>query len=136
LAIATGCLEDFSLQFIDRVISLIENRTHENTRMADSRITAGQAINAEDSGLEKFVWAVFHRLASHSSTKILKVACEQITSELFPSVIFPFSVHGQEVYYLCSKYNSRDGRLRKIVCFYFTSVHSCKLKRIARTIYC
>jgi len=55
----TSCLEDFSLQFLDSVLALVESKTHENTRMADHR-ASNAVINMEDLGLEKLLWAVWY----------------------------------------------------------------------------
>jgi len=72
LCLATACLEDFTLQIVDRVLSLIENRTLENTRMADNR-TLQNVLSNEDQSLDKFLWSVFHRIANQSSTSICEV---------------------------------------------------------------
>ncbi|ODM89343.1 Proteasome activator complex subunit 4 [Orchesella cincta] len=77
LCLATACLEDFTLQIVDRVLSLIENRTLENTRMADNR-TLQNVLSNEDQSLDKFLWSVFHRIANQSSTSI----CEAVSSKL------------------------------------------------------
>lgn len=53
----TSCLEDFSLQFLDSILALVESKTHENTRMADHR-ASNVGINIEDLSLEKVLWAV------------------------------------------------------------------------------
>jgi hypothetical protein len=72
LCISTGCLEDFLVQFLDRILNLIDSRIVENTRMADSR-AVNEGSNIEDLSLEKFIWAVFHRIAVQSSSQICKV---------------------------------------------------------------
>lgn len=72
LCLATACLEDFVLQIVERVLSLIENRTLENTRMADNR-NLQNVLSTEDQSLDKFLWSVFQRIANQSSTVICEV---------------------------------------------------------------
>lgn len=77
LCLSTACMEDFVLQIVDRVLSLIENRTLENTRMADNR-TLQNVLSNEDQSLDKFLWSVFLRIANQSST----VICEVVAAKL------------------------------------------------------
>ncbi|CAG7816101.1 unnamed protein product, partial [Allacma fusca] len=74
----TGGFDDFVVQLLDRVFTLIENRAHENTRMADSRIA--NSVNMEDISLQRIIWAVFRPLATHSSSAICKIAVDKIVS--------------------------------------------------------
>ncbi|XP_035710341.1 proteasome activator complex subunit 4A isoform X3 [Folsomia candida] len=86
LCLASGCLEDFLVQFLDRILNLIDSRQVENTRMADNR-TINEGANVEDISLEKFIWAVFHRIATQSSTKICKAVIKKVVSFAFANTL-------------------------------------------------
>jgi len=79
LCLETAVMEDFVVQFFDRVLSLVESRSVENTRMSDNRHIS-EGSNVEDASLEKFLWAVAHRIANQASTPISSAVIKKLTS--------------------------------------------------------
>jgi hypothetical protein len=79
-------MEDFVVQFFDRILALVESRSVENTRMADNR-TITEGASMEDLSLEKFLWAVAHRVANQSSTPICKSVVKKLTSFALGSIL-------------------------------------------------
>ena len=55
--------------------------------MADHRTTATVFYSMEDVYLEKLLWAVCHRLAVQSSTKIVKSLAKKIVSYAFSTTL-------------------------------------------------
>lgn len=132
----TACLEDFGLQFLDCILSLIESKTHENTRMADHR-TAATLGSLEDVYLEKLLWAVCHRLAIQCSTKIVKSLAKKVVSfafsstletdvsgKLFAAICQAFVTVSDTVFMFCIKVNSLH--LHDLI-------HSCDIYSLGKT---